>query len=253
MMRLQTPFSIVVTLVASMASSWLSTRSAAAQQAGADKANQTTATSAEMAKKQAIFSSQAWLDLKAEFHQWLSAQVVMTPQQVEQMKMKLDAEVKTMSAAELQQFVDQWNAKLQVLLGKDGVETREWLAQNLMVMADGYRKQFLQELGITDVTNMTAAQIEQKILEIRAKRNSIRGQRAFFDLTRQKEVEYAHQTHAEWRAEAQQAAKDSGMAPKFDTFQSQYSPVARDNYSPQRYRPAYGGPLGGYGWGGIFW
>ncbi len=208
-------------------------------------------TSAEADKKGAIFASQDWRELKSEFHQWLGEQVVLTPPQVEQFKVKLDQEVKTMSAAELQQFIDQWNAKLKVLLGKDAEEAREWLGQNLVVMADGYRKKFLEELGLTNIADMTAAQIEQKIIEIRAKRMSMRSQRAFFDATRQQEVKYAHTVHAEWRAEAQQAAKDFGKEAQFDDYQSQYSPRPRDNY-PQRYRPASGGPFGGYGWGFVW-
>ena len=62
-------------------------------------------------------------------------------------------------AAELQQFLDQWDAKLKVLLGRDADEARAWLGQYMSAMADGYRQQFLKKMGLTDVSHATAAQI----------------------------------------------------------------------------------------------
>jgi hypothetical protein len=222
---------------------------AQAQRPGTPKSNSVTDT-AESAKKEAILASKAWENMQAEFHNWLAEQVVLTPQQVAELKAKLNEEVDTMSAAELQTFLDEWNAKLRVLLGKDAAEAREWLAQNLVVMADGYRNQFLQELGLTHISDMTAAQIEQKILQIRAKRNSIQKQRAAFEAGRQADVQLATKVHAQWQREADQAAKDFGKAPQMNTYQSHYSPKT---YSASRYYPAYGGPFGGYGWGSYFW
>jgi hypothetical protein len=119
-------------------------------------------------------------------------------------------------------------------------------------MADGYRKQFLKELGPTDVSEMTAAEVEQMILQIRAKRLSRQKQSAAFNAARQQEVQYAGKVHAEWQKEAQQAAKDAGTASKFGTYQSHYGPPMREYSTPGRYVPAYGGPFGGYGWG-LFW
>ena len=223
----------------------------AAQQPPTPAVPSSVATAADAAKKSAILASDRWKHLQSEFHAWLSVQVILTPQQVEQMKQKLAAEVKSMSASELEQFVNQWDAKLKVLSGADAAEAREWLAQNLMVMADGYRKQFLKELGLSNVTDMSAAQIEQKILEIRAKRNSMRQQNTAFNQTRQQTVQKVEQIHTQWQHEEQQAAKDQATAATFNSYQSQYSPRPQAN-SPQRYVPAYGGPFGRYGWG-YYW
>ena len=227
---------------------WNKTLPAQVQRAPAAR-DSSTANASESAQKEAILASKAWENMQAEFHDWLSLQVVLTPQQSAELKAKLNAEVDTMSAAELQTFLDQWDAKLKVLLGKDAAEAREWLAQNLVVMADGYRKQFLDELGLTNISDMSAAQIEQKILQIRAKRISLQKQRSEFDASRQQELQFATKVHAQWQREADQAAKDFGKAAKLGTYQSHYSP--RTYNVPARYYPAYGGPFGGYGYGGY--
>ncbi len=127
-----------------------------------------TAAEGESAKKAQILASDRWKKVVQEFDQWLAMQVVYTPQQAQQIKEKLAAQVRTMSAAELEEFLNQWDAKLKVLLGKDAAEARQWLGENLQVMADGYRKQFLKQLGLTDITKMTAAQIEDAIERMRA-------------------------------------------------------------------------------------
>ncbi|HEY2883172.1 MAG TPA: nuclear transport factor 2 family protein, partial [Pirellulales bacterium] len=125
---------------------------------------------ADAAKRAEILNSDRWKKVQKEFQEWLSMQVVYTPQQVEKMRAKLNAEINKMSAAELQQFLDQWDAKLKVLLGKDAGEVREWLGEYMSVIADGYRPTFLKKLGITDVSTLSAAQIEEGLDRIRADR-----------------------------------------------------------------------------------
>src|SRR5690606_18906179 len=104
----------------------------------------TESQAAEESKKSRILASERWKQMVEEFHKWLSIQVVYSPQQVEQIKARFDVEIQKMSAAELQHFLDQWDAKLKVLLGKDADEAREWLGQFLSAAADGYRKQTLE-------------------------------------------------------------------------------------------------------------
>jgi uncharacterized protein YdiU (UPF0061 family) len=167
--------------------------------------------------------------MENEFGQWLAMQVVYTPKQADQMKAKLAAEVNRMSAAELQQFLDQWDAKLKVLLGSDAAEAREWLAQYLSVIADGYRPKFLKKLGIRDVTNLTAAQIEDELDTLRAERMDFQQQRAFFDAGRQRSLQQAQQ----WQAASNQSLQDAGQgtAAEYGTYQTPYSP-RQYNYQP---------------------
>ena len=181
--------------------------------------------SAEAAKKSQILASDRWKQVEQQFAKWLSVQVVYTPAQVERMKAKLAAEVKNMSAVELQQFLDQWDAKLKILLGNDAGEAREWLGQNLSVIADGFRKQFLQELGITDVSQLTAAQIEDTLTKIRARRLQTQQQRAAFDMGRQQSLQMAQQFHAD---HAQSCKSLASQAAQFGTNQTPLAPRQYD-------------------------
>ncbi len=185
---------------------------------------------AESKKKAQILASDRWKKVVQEFDQWLAVQVVYTPEQVAQIKAKLAAQVQTMSASELEEFLNQWDAKLKVLLGKDAAEAREWLAQNLQVMADGYRKQFLKQLGITDVTKMTAAQIEEAMERMRADRLALVQQREVFDASRQQQVRMAQEMEAASNTARQDAANN--QAAQYPTYQSQYSP-RRYDYAPR--------------------
>ncbi len=180
--------------------------------------------SSEEAKKNQILSSDRWKKVEQEFSNWLAVQVVYTPQQVEQLKAKLKAEIQRMSAAELEQFLDQWNAKLKVLLGQDAAETREWLGQYLSVIADGARQRFLDKLGITDVSKLSAAQIEAELNNIRAQQLTFQQQRAAFDVGRQQSLQRAQQFHEQQRSVLEQSGV--GQAAGFGTFQT---PIAPDN------------------------
>ena len=183
----------------------------------------------EADQKARIMASDRWKRVEQEFHQWLSVQVVSTPEQVDQMKAKLNAQIRNMSAAELSQFLDQWDAKLKILLGKDASEARQWLGEYLSVIADGYRPQFLKKLGITDVTNLTAAQIEDELDKLRAERMEFQEQRAFFDANRQQWVQRSQQWQAASNASLQQAGE--GTAAEYGTYQTPYSP-RQYNYQP---------------------
>ncbi len=202
----------------------------------------------DSARRAAILMSDRWRKVELEFQQWLSVQVVYTPRQVEEIKAKLAAEVQSMSPAELEQFLDQWDAKLKILLGKDADEARNWLGEYMSVMADGYRKHFLASLGLTDVTKMSAAQVEEAVDRVRMQRMSIRQQQAAFNQNREQQVQAAEKANAQARQMAQQQATAAmNRTPKFNMFQSHYSPRPQDSYIPTSRPQMYVNPYGRVG------
>jgi hypothetical protein len=186
--------------------------------------------SAEAMKKKQILASDRWKAVGEEFRKWLAVQVLYTPAQVEQVRSRLATEAKEMSSAELEQFLDQWDAKLTVLLGNDAREAREWLGQYLSVVADGRRKQFLENLEISDVSQLTAAQIEDRIVRIRAQRLRYQRQRSAFDATREQQLRLARQFRDDNRA----VLRESGarQAAQFGTNQTQLAPRQYDYRPP---------------------
>ena len=94
-----------------------------------------------------------------------------------------------MPTSELQGFLDDWQARLKVLNGKDFQDAQQWLGEFLSVLADGYRRQTLKNLGLADVTNMSAAQLEDAITRIEADRLRRQQSQVAFDQQRQQTVQ----------------------------------------------------------------
>ena len=213
--------------------------SSIAQQSGQPKlgaAEVNTATtggnSSEAAAKEQILASPAWNQAYDEFQNWLASQAIYTPADVARIKANLLAQIQSMSASELQGFLNDWQAKLKVLNGKDFQDAQQWLGEYLSVLADGFRRRTLSDFGLADFPNMTAGQLEDAFIRARTRRLALQQNRAAFDLNRQRMVQTAQQNNAA----AQQARQQRGGA-QFATNQSPYRPLRFDP-PPQR-RPQF--------------
>ena len=138
--------------------------------------------STEAAKKAALLASDSWRHIEAEYKEWAAVQILYTPQQMEQTRVKLAAEIEKMSAADLQQFIAEVDGKLKLLLNKDAMEARAWLGQYLSVFTDGYRQYFIG--NVPNFADMTSAQIEEEYLRLKAKVMARQRNQASFDASR---------------------------------------------------------------------
>jgi hypothetical protein len=136
-----------------------------------------------------------------------------------------------MPASELQGFLDDWQARLKVLNGQDFQEAQQWLGEMMSVMVDGFRRQTLKDLGLTDVANMSAAQLEDAIIRVRADRLSRQANRAAFELQRQQMSQTIQQMNAAAQIAQQQR---NNTAARFATHQSPYRPPRFDPPPPRR-------------------
>ena len=207
---------------------------ASAQQAGAAKSaevNPATAAAApsDAALKENILASPAWKQAYDEFQKWLASQAIYTPAEIAQIQASLTAQIQSMPASELQGFLDDWQAKLRVLNGRDSQDAQQWLGQYLSVLADGFRRRTLTEMGLADLPNMTASQLEDAFIRVRARRLSLQQSRAAFDQNRQQRVQMAQQNNAV----TQQARLQRGAA-QFGTNQGPYRPSRFDPPPLQR-------------------
>jgi hypothetical protein len=192
-----------------------------------DQSHPATADSAsEAAAKKAILGSQQWNQVYDEFQRWLSTQTIYTPDDVERIKSNLSAQIRVASASELQDVVDDWQAKLRVLNGRDFQEAQQWLGEYLSVFADGLRRQRLQQLGLTHIENMSAAQLEDAALRIRAHRLNALQRRAAFDQNRQQQVLSAQQNNAARQLSRQQARTGAGQ------FMTNVDPNRPEKFNP---------------------
>jgi hypothetical protein len=198
----------------------------------AQQANQSTAkiatpppaasNAADAALRDKIMTSDAWKQVDSEFQKWLSQQTIYTPAEVNRINQKLAAQIRTMPTSDLQGFLDDWQAKLKVLLGKNFQEAQNWLGQYMVNMADGYQRNYLKRMGLSDIADLSAAQLEAAMTRIRADRLAIIQSQSTFDSQRNQQVQAVMQSNA--AAQQQSASTGSYGAPGFNTMQSPYRP-----------------------------
>jgi hypothetical protein len=208
----------------------------AAQQPGptgraAASTSQAPANSSDPARAK-IMASDEWKQISVGYQKWLSTQPIYTSKQIDRINGKLDAQIRSMPTSELQGFLDDWQAKLKVLNGKNFQEAQDWLGAYTTNMADGYRRNYLQSMGLTDIPNMSAKQLESAITEIRANQSTIVQDQASFNQVRQQTVQTVQQNMAATQQADQNASMQDGGG-EYSTFQSPYSPMMfNDNFIP---------------------
>jgi len=194
------------------------------------------ASAAAAAERDKILAGPLWKEVDAEYQQWLAAQVIYTPEQVEQLNAKISAQMHALPPEELREFLDDWKAKLEVLEGADARDAQAWLGVYMTNMADGYRKSFLKKLGLSDIAGLSADELEQEISQIRAYRLSMeQGQRAF-ERARQQSVRSAQAANAAARADQRrQLALRDDDAPVVP-YRTPYAPPRAAGPPPPRMR-----------------
>jgi hypothetical protein len=216
------------------AGAWLAVDRLSAQsdnQAISDRAAPTaksvTAAPSDAAARAKIMESDTWKQVGTEYQKWLSKQPIYTASQIKRINEQLNDQVKTIPTSELQGFLDDWLAKLKVLNGKNFQEAQDWLGAYMTNMAQGYRRNYLHSMGLTDIPSMSAAQLEAAITNIRADRMSIMQKQAAFESNQQGMVQTVQQEAAASQQAQQQYKSNSGAA-GFNTFQCPYRPPKYD-------------------------
>jgi hypothetical protein len=204
-------------------------QAAAVDQAPAsDKPSEATA-------KEILLASPIWKEMYSEFQKWLASQAIYTPADVKRINANLAAQLRSMPVSELEGFLNDWQAKLDVLDGRDFQEAQQWLGQYLSVFADGFRRQTLENLGLSDITKMSAREFENAVLNARADRLAAQQRRQEFNQfnqnTQTQMIQNARQNNAANR-DARQQARAGGA--RFGTNQSPYRPQLFDPPAPPR-------------------
>jgi hypothetical protein len=227
------PLAVMIALVASqLVAQQPSVTKSAAPAAGAPAnapaailpaAPSSSSASADAALRAKIMASAEWKRIGDEYQSWLSTQPIYTPGQIKRINDNLAAQIQSMSASDLQDFMSDWQAKLKVLNGKNFQEAQNWLGAYMTNMADGYRRNYLKSLGLTDIPSMTAGQLEAAITNIRANQENVVQSQATFNATRRQMVQNVQQDNATSQ-QAQSQSYTSYGSSGFNTFQSPYRP-----------------------------
>jgi hypothetical protein len=193
---------------------------AAAADAGASRETQ----------RQEILESARWREAQRKFDEWLSIQQIYSPEEVAALRADLAARVAAMSPEALTAFLSEMEDRLTVLLSPDAQEAREWIAEILAVARDPQ-----SHFGgpLPDVANMTASEIRAELARFQQRRASRRQAQAAFDRGRERQVQSAHDFHAE--------RSDALAQPR--TAATFVEPSYRSPYAPRREpRRAFTGP-----------
>jgi hypothetical protein len=75
-----------------------------------------------------IMESERWTNLARQFDQWIALQSTYSDAEIEALRSELRNQVAMMKPAQLQHFVEEMEARLQVLLSPEAVEARRWVA-----------------------------------------------------------------------------------------------------------------------------
>jgi hypothetical protein len=181
-----------------------------------------SSTAAEAQARQKIMDSPEWKQVSSEYAKWLASQTIYTPAEVQQISNEVANQFQTMPVSELQGYLDDWQAKLKVLNGKDFKEAQNWLGAYLAPSTEGFRRSTLKQLGITDVANMTASQLDDAIVRVQASRLQTQQSQAAYQQSQQQMVQMVQRDNA-----ATQQSQTSGNnygRPGYNSLQSPYRP-----------------------------
>ncbi|MGH7137806.1 MAG: hypothetical protein ACREHD_18815 [Pirellulales bacterium] len=193
----------------------------------------------EKARRELILKSELWRNTLAGLDQWLSIQTMYDKNQIEDIKKQVSGRVEKMSADELEDFRQQLDAKLTMVLSPEGRDILGWVAENLARAAPAYRK----KLGIEypDVARLTAAQLREQLDLLIQKRSDAQANSAAFDRARRARIA-GLQAEQKQEFQERQRALDRGAA----SVPSSYHPGPVRQYPDVVSRPQFG-------WGFGFW
>ncbi len=141
------------------------------------------------ARKAEIMSSPQWRRAIFELGEWLSAQQIYSPQQVNRIKADFNRRVAGMSSYELEYLLEDLDAKFKIMETPEAKDAKAWIGQYMAVMSDQKRAEVLKD--VPDMVTMTSAQLQQEIDRIEQKKVALQRQQQAFDQSRDLLVQQA--------------------------------------------------------------
>jgi len=172
----------------------------------------------DLARKAEIMSGQRWRRAIFELGEWLSAQQIYTPQEVNRIKADFNRRVAGMSSYDLEYLLDDLDAKFKVLESPEARDAKAWLGQYLAAMSDRRRAEALRD--VPDVVTMSAAQLQQEIDRIEQKRTSLQQRQQAFDQGRAALVQRADDNRQQTAAAAAAAMAQARSSASFSPYRS---------------------------------
>jgi hypothetical protein len=192
---------------------------AAGWSAGAEREPPRDKDDSEAAERDEILLGPVWLETMRAWDEWLNTQKIYDKQQVKKLKQQLAAKVERMSPRELEDLLDEMQAKLDILMGAEARDARRWLSETLSVASEQYAKKV--RAGLPDVANISAVELQEDLDRFEERRAQTQQLRDAFQQSRQARVKVV-------QAELRQQHDDSQKA--LDRAAQSQSAGARGNH-----------------------
>jgi hypothetical protein len=177
---------------------------------------------ADEAARRQILESERWRQARRGLNEWLSIQKLYSPEEVAVLKRQFQARIERMSASELQDQLDDMEAKLAVLSSPEAEDARRWLAQFLAVQAKYTPAQLRARRP--DVANMTASQIRQELAKFQQRRGNVQQTQATAQQGRSLQLQNAQNVQAARQQAAQQARESASRSADLAAQRNQIPP-----------------------------
>jgi len=199
----------------------------------------------EIALKQ-ILASDRWGEAMQQFDEWLSLQTVYDEREINALKSELRNRVATMNPTELQNFLEEIEARLAILLSPAATEARRWVAP----LTDQAVQRMRAKYGVEDPARLSAAELENALHQFAADRQAQAAGSAAFNRSRESVASAAMNSN-----QSQQQALNQATRRTAASFQSQASPYAPrpSERTPRTFSARY--PKASYSigpWGGVW-
>jgi hypothetical protein len=209
---------------------------------GQEPQNNDDSVAEETSARAEILQSRRWRQTMRSFNEWLSVRKLNTEEQVAEFQARLERQVASMSEAELEDFLDDTEERLEVLLSDEAIDARHYLS---FLSDEGRQRRLGGEAP--DVFDITVSQLRQELNQFQQQRASRAAAQAQFNRQREQRVSAAKRDQQTQQEAKTQARRDRGAAshgtPQGNLVRSRYAP-RRD---PRPRRDWIVGP-----WGGLY-
>jgi hypothetical protein len=159
-----------------------------------------------------ILNSRRWRRLERDFDDWMAVQVIYTPEEISVLKARLQDHIKGMSVEELEDFIDDAELRMNLLLSDDVMEARSWLS----FMNPQARRDKISSNGeVPDVFGMSVNQLRMELNRFQQQRANQAAAHATFNQSRQLQPAAPRQAQQPTAAPAPREAAAFGNQPNF--------------------------------------
>jgi hypothetical protein len=123
--------------------------------------------------------------LEQLFHDWLTVQNIYSPEEIAQMKARLRQRIQEMSAPQLEDFMDDAEERLHLLLSGEATQARSWLS----FFTPQARREMISPQGAPpDVFGMSVNQLRQELDQFQQQRAERAAAQSAFNRSRDQQV-----------------------------------------------------------------